>query len=82
MGINNAAVFKLVPRYVPRAIGGAAGWIGGIGAFGGFVIPPLLGAIVSSHGRKGNSEGFIIFAVLSIISLIVVNRFNRYTRST
>lgn len=82
MGINNAAVFKLVPRYIPRAIGGAAGWIGGIGAFGGFVIPPVLGAIVSSHGKKGYSEGFIIFTLLSVISLAVVSRFIRRSPST
>ncbi|MGE5256581.1 MAG: MFS transporter, partial [Hyphomicrobiales bacterium] len=42
MGFANAAVFKLVPKYTPRAVGGAAGIIGGLGAFGGFVIPPLL----------------------------------------
>jgi NNP family nitrate/nitrite transporter-like MFS transporter len=39
MGVTNAAVFKLVPQRVPWAVGGAAGWVGGIGAFGGFVFP-------------------------------------------
>ncbi|HHG75360.1 MAG TPA: MFS transporter, partial [Persephonella sp.] len=34
MGIANGAVFKLVPKYVPHATGGAAGWVGGLGAFG------------------------------------------------
>lgn len=29
MGVNNAAVFKLVPQEVPHAVGGAAGWVGG-----------------------------------------------------
>jgi NNP family nitrate/nitrite transporter-like MFS transporter len=42
MGVANAAVFKLVPQRVPWAVGGAAGWVGGIGAFGGFVFPNLL----------------------------------------
>lgn len=81
MGINNAAVFKLAPRYVPRAIGGAAGWIGGVGAFGGFVIPPILGDIVDAHGKKGYSEGFIIFTILSVISLVVVSRLIRRSPS-
>lgn len=71
MGVNNAAVFKLVPRYIPKAIGGAAGWIGGIGAFGGFVIPPLMGEIVSRYGQPGYSLGFIIFILLSIMSIII-----------
>ena len=56
MGVNNAAVFKLVPHYVPKAIGGAAGWIGGIGAFGGFVIPPLMGEIVNIYSKTGYSK--------------------------
>ena len=42
MGIANAAVFKLVTTYVPEAIGGAAGWVGGLGAFGGIAIPPFI----------------------------------------
>ena len=55
MGISNAAVFKLVPQEVPKAVGGASGWVGGLGAFGGFTLPPLLGAIVSSQGQAGYS---------------------------
>ncbi len=46
MGVGNAAVFKLVPKYVPKATGGAAGWVGGLGAFGGFVVPPILGILL------------------------------------
>jgi NNP family nitrate/nitrite transporter-like MFS transporter len=42
MGAANAAVFKLVPQRVPWAVGGAAGWVGGLGAFGGFVFPNAL----------------------------------------
>jgi NNP family nitrate/nitrite transporter-like MFS transporter len=77
MGINNAAVFKMVPYYVPDAIGGAAGWIGGLGAFGGFIIPPVLGEFVNHFGNKGYAGGFFIFAVLSLISLIIVFRLSR-----
>ena len=29
MGVGNAAVFKMVPKYVPDAVGGAAGLVGG-----------------------------------------------------
>jgi len=69
MGIANAAVFKLVPQEIPEAIGGAAGWVGGLGAFGGFVIPPLMGSFVRNEGQLGYAHGFYVFVGLSIISL-------------
>ncbi|HUW06919.1 MAG TPA: MFS transporter [Williamwhitmania sp.] len=80
MGINNAAVFKLVPEYVPKAIGGASGWIGGLGAFGGFAIPPIMGAIASTNGRAGYAMGFIVFAVLASISIAIVLVLKRQRR--
>ncbi len=70
MGIANAAVFKLVPQYVPDAVGGAAGWVGGLGALGGFAVPPILGAIAQSLGRIGYARGNIVFVVLGILSLV------------
>jgi MFS transporter, NNP family, nitrate/nitrite transporter len=72
MGVNNAAVFKMVPHYVPKAIGGAAGWIGGIGAFGGFVIPPVMGLIVNMYNKIGYSRGFIVFALLAIFNIFII----------
>jgi NNP family nitrate/nitrite transporter-like MFS transporter len=72
MGINNAAVFKLVPVYVPEAIGGAAGLIGGLGAFGGFLIPPALGVFISLSGVDGYSRGFILFTILSVLSFFMI----------
>jgi len=72
MGINNGAVFKLVPDYVPKAIGGASGWIGGLGAFGGFAIPPIMGAVASSYGKAGYALGFIVFIILALLSIGIV----------
>ena len=69
MGITNAAVFKIVPQVVPQAVGGAAGWVGGIGAFGGFVIPPMLAFAVRDLGRPGYAIGFIVFVFLALLSL-------------
>jgi MFS transporter, NNP family, nitrate/nitrite transporter len=69
MGVANAAVFKLVPQEVKQAVGGAAGWVGGLGAFGGFAIPPLLGAFVRAQGASGYAAGFIIFVGLGVASL-------------
>ncbi len=74
MGIANAAVFKLVPTYVPEAVGGAAGWVGGLGAFGGFVIPPIMGFTVAQMGEIGYARGFIVFILLAAISWLVVKK--------
>jgi NNP family nitrate/nitrite transporter-like MFS transporter len=71
MGICNAAVFKIVPQAVPQAVGGAAGWIGGLGAFGGFAIPPMLAFAVRDLGRSGYSIGFIVYLFLALLSLFM-----------
>lgn len=72
MGICNAAVFKLVPQEVPEAVGGASGWVGGLGAFGGFVIPPIMGFAVRRHGESGYPLGFVTFLVLALFALSLV----------
>lgn len=69
MGVSNAAVFKLVPQEVPQAVGGASGWVGGLGAFGGFTLPPLMGAIVAAQGRPGYAGGFAVLVFLAVLSL-------------
>ena len=72
MGVTNAAVFKLVPRVVPHAVGGASGWVGGLGAFGGFAIPPILSLFVVSEGGRGYADGFVVFLALAVVSLALV----------
>ena len=69
MGVSNAGVFKIVPQAVPQAVGGAAGWVGGLGAFGGFVIPPVLAFAVNNLGKRGYAIGFIVFVFLALFSL-------------
>ncbi len=71
MGAANAAVFKLVSRYVPEAVGGASGWVGGLGAFGGFVVPPILGAFADAFGKAGYATGFLIYVALAVMSIVV-----------
>jgi NNP family nitrate/nitrite transporter-like MFS transporter len=77
MGVANAAVFKLVPQEIPEAVGGAAGWIGGLGAFGGFAIPPLLGTIVQLRGTAGYAAGFAVFVFLAAFSILLVEVLRR-----
>ncbi|MDU4829838.1 MAG: MFS transporter, partial [Clostridium perfringens] len=66
MGVANAAVFKIVPNAVPEAMGGASGWIGGLGALGGFLIPPVMASFLNRSGFAGYSQGFSVFIVLII----------------
>ena len=80
MGLQNAIVFKLLPRYVPDAVGGASGWIGGLGALGGFVIPPVMGLVTGMvGGSTGYARGFLPFAVLVVLALPVVRVLNRWS---
>lgn len=72
LGVNNAAVFKKVPEEVPEAVSGASGWVGGLGAFGGFVLPPIMGQFVTSMGQVGYARGFSTFVVLALLSLVIV----------
>ncbi len=82
MGLQNAVVFKLVPHYVPEAVGGAAGWVGGLGAFGGFVIPPIMGALSGlSTGVHEYGAGFWVFAVLAVIDWVVIGWLKHYDRT-
>jgi NNP family nitrate/nitrite transporter-like MFS transporter len=79
MGFANAAVFKLVPKYSPEAVGGAAGIVGGLGAFGGFVIPLLMGLFVKISGQPGYAQGFSVFLVMSVLALVLFAVLNRWS---
>ena len=71
MGIANAAVFELVPKFVPEAVGGASGWISGIGGAGTLIILPLMGLFVDIYGEIGYARGFAVFVALSVICVAV-----------
>ena len=79
MGFANSAVFKLVPKYSPAAVGGAAGIVGGLGAFGGFVIPPFMGLFVKISGQPGFAYGFAVFLILAVLALLLLVVLNRFT---
>ena len=79
MGFANAAVFKLVPKYTPQTVGGSAGIVGGLGAFGGFVIPPVMGLFVTWLGGRGYSLGFSVFLGLALCSIGLILLMNRRT---
>ena len=70
-GFNNAATMKLVPVYVSQGVGGANGWVGGLGAFGGFVFPPLMGSLVDMYPETGYGLGFLIFTVFAVLVMVI-----------
>ena len=72
MGTANAGVFKLVPQAVPDAVGGAAGWVGGLGAFGGFVLPLTLNSLIHPETGTGYAEGFWIYFGLFALSFAII----------
>ncbi|MDY6780688.1 MAG: MFS transporter [Halobacteria archaeon] len=71
MGFANAAVFELVPKLVPEAVGGASGWTSGIGGGGTLVILPVMGLFVDLYGGIGYARGFSVFIVLSLLCVAV-----------
>lgn len=73
LGLQNGSTFKLVAMWLPQVIGGASGWVGGIGALGGFVLPPIMALIGHGYG----SISFIVFSVFAVVNgLILVPKRN------
>lgn len=79
MGVANAAVFKMVPTYLAVGGGGAgAGWVGGLGALGGFVLPPALGALIARLGTAtGYAWAFGVFALLAVVGIALTTALAR-----
>lgn len=78
MGVQNAAVFKLVPMFGARAVGGTSGWVGGLGAFGGFVLPVLMGMVAGTS--LGFTGTFLVFLPLAAVNFGLVYWLQSYER--
>lgn len=80
MGLQNAIVFKLVAFYVPNAVGGASGWVGGLGALSGFLLPPIMGAIAGAAGGDlAYARGFLVVAGLAVLGVATVGWLTNWT---
>ncbi|MDZ7831774.1 MAG: hypothetical protein U5L07_08500 [Desulfobacterales bacterium] len=62
-------------------MGGASGIVGGLGAFGGFVVPPAMGLFVNVSPTAGYSKGFVVFTILTVIALAILYVLYRYPPS-
>lgn len=62
MGVGKASVYKYVPNYYPKDVGAVGGLVGALGALGGFVLPPVFGAV----GRWTGSPQSAFLALLAL----------------
>ena len=72
IGLGNGAVFKLVPEYFPKAVGGVTGLVGAAGGLGGFFPPLVLGVIKQQTGAF--TLGFILLGIFALFCLTVLVR--------
>ena len=70
IGLGNGAVFKLVPEYFPKSVGGVTGLVGAAGGLGGFFPPLLLGMIKQQTGSF--TLGFVLLSVFALACLMVL----------
>jgi NNP family nitrate/nitrite transporter-like MFS transporter len=42
-----------------------------LGAFGGFVVPPILGKFVDIYQHAGYAKGFIVYVILAGIAIAI-----------
>jgi NNP family nitrate/nitrite transporter-like MFS transporter len=77
IGLGNGAVFKLVPEYFPKAVGGVTGLVGAAGGLGGFFPPLVLGIIKQRTGTF--TLGFVFLSIFALLCLAVLLR-NAETR--
>ena len=84
MGVGKASVFKYVANYYPRDVGAVGGLVGALGALGGFILPPVFGAIGRWTGSP--QAAFLALLALTIGSLtwlhLAVVRVKRKERTT
>jgi NNP family nitrate/nitrite transporter-like MFS transporter len=74
MGVNNAATFKILPQVIPSAMGGASGWIGGLGALGGFLFPIVQGLFIADPkvADPGYNLSFAVYLTAGLASLVLL----------
>lgn len=68
MGIGKGSVYKYIPLYFPKNVGGVGGQVGMLGALGGFFLPLLWGDLEARTGR--GEFAFLVLFGLSLASLV------------
>jgi NNP family nitrate/nitrite transporter-like MFS transporter len=80
LGAGNGALFQLVPLRWPTTTAVAGSMIGEVGALGGGFVPNAMG--LSREYLGSYLAGFLSFAVLSVVMLVVMRFMQiRWTRT-
>ncbi|MBX3623356.1 MAG: NarK/NasA family nitrate transporter [Rhizobacter sp.] len=80
LGAGNGALFQLVPLRWPLSTAVAGSMIGEFGALGGGLVPNAMG--LSKQYTGTYMWGFVLFAVLALIVLVMMRRMQlRWTRT-
>ena len=80
LGMASGAVFQLVPLRFRKNVGAVTGMIGAAGGLGGFFLAWTLGQ--SKQMTDGFALGFIIFTVLSCLSIYGIQKVKSRWRTT
>lgn len=80
LGTGNGAVFQLVPIRFGREIGVMTGLVGCAGGVGGFYLASSLG--YSKQWTGSYQDGFLIFAVLTLVAFIGINVVKKHWRAS
>ena len=73
-GLGTGAVFKLVAQWFSGQVGAVTGVVGAAGGLGGFFPPLVMGGTNSLTG--GYALGFVLLAVVAVLSLMVLANMN------
>lgn len=65
LGVMMGAVFAVLPRLCSHNLGKASGLVGGLGATGGFILPPMLGWFAVPDALR---TGLFVIAVLVVVT--------------
>lgn len=68
MGVGSAAVYRLIPDQFPSSVGVVGGAVGMFGGLGGFIFPPIFGALLHETGLW--SSCWIVLAALALVCLV------------
>ncbi|MCL6537032.1 MAG: MFS transporter [Acidothermus sp.] len=71
MGVGSATVFRILAERLPHMVAAASGVVSGLGALGGFVLPPLM-AEIADLNRAEYAPGFLPVAGLALLVLPAV----------
>ena len=72
LGAGNGALFHFVPRLFGKDLGVATGMIGAAGGLGGFLLPPILGALREATGGYGT--GLLLLSVAGLLASAPLRR--------